>query len=70
LGFVHVGRASDNVADGWCSVTGNGIDVFGASSGSVNVDALVGVGTALRGSCREHDANGGDCSISGELLCL
>jgi hypothetical protein len=31
---------------------------------------MMGWGSALQASCYEYDANGGDCSIIGEMMCL
>lgn len=67
---VSVARASDTVANGMCYLTDD-TTTIGASSGSRGVSQLTGgIGYYIKGSCREYDANGGDCTIKGELSCL
>jgi hypothetical protein len=67
---VSVARASDTVANGMCYLTDD-TTTIGASSGSRNVSSLTGgIGYYIKGSCREYDQNGGDCTIKGELSCL
>jgi hypothetical protein len=67
---LSVARASDTVANGMCYLSDD-TTTTAISSGSRNVTPLTGgVGFYIKGSCREYDQNGGDCTIKGELTCL
>ncbi|MEZ4334948.1 MAG: right-handed parallel beta-helix repeat-containing protein [Myxococcota bacterium] len=60
---VRVVRASDRVADGNCWV---------GSSALASGEAIIeddGAGGRIYFGCSEHDENGGDCEIRGELDC-
>lgn len=62
---LKVTRRSDNELSGHCVL--DGLDL---SSGSVRLFGERGAGAAsVTASCREHDDNGGDCHVLGELLC-
>lgn len=63
-GRLHVVKASDNVHAGTCYIGGDEL-----SSGSVITDDLPDSGAVFIG-CKEHDKNGGECHIKGELICL
>lgn len=62
---LKVTRRSDNELSGHCRL--DGLDI---SSSSVRLFGARGAGpSAIAASCVEHDDNGGDCHIRGELLC-
>ena len=58
-----VRRASDHVIEGYCIA--NGVDIALGSAGQLApvVPDQVVVG------CSEHDDNGGDCQVLGQILC-
>ncbi len=61
-GEMSVVRASSRVSDGTCFA--------GATSASEGVQRVfANPSTAIFAHCREHDSNGGDCHIRGELYC-
>jgi hypothetical protein len=62
-GMLRVGRQSDHISSGICRLDPN---VSRVRFGSQRVRAG---GTTMIASCREHDRNGGDCSVNGELRC-
>jgi hypothetical protein len=61
---VRVERASDAASEGHC--VASAVDI---ATGRAFTGAELGASAAAFG-CREHDANGGDCAIRGEALCL
>ncbi|MBS2011934.1 MAG: hypothetical protein JST00_03515 [Deltaproteobacteria bacterium] len=61
---LRVVRASDVVNDGHCTV-----DKMDISFGAVNLLMPPVVPDRIVASCREHDSNGGDCHLLGEMLC-
>lgn len=62
---LKVTRRSDDELAGHCVL--DGLDL---SSGSLRLFGARGGGpSSVAASCREHDDNGGDCHILGELLC-
>jgi cytochrome c peroxidase len=62
---LKVTRRSDNELEGHCVL--DGLDL---SSGSLRLFGARGAGpSSVAASCREHDDNGGDCHLLGELLC-
>jgi cytochrome c peroxidase len=62
---LKVTRRSDNELEGHCVL--DGLDL---SSGSSRLFGARGASPGgVAASCREHDDNGGDCHILGELLC-
>lgn len=63
LNQIAVQRASDNVRDGRCQ-----IDSAVISSGTTSARSSLN-STYLNYSCREHDKNGGDCHVIGQILC-
>ncbi len=63
VGSIAVVRASDNVADGRCTV---GDDT--ASSGRKLIDGVEDLDRVTIG-CSEHDRNGGDCHIKAAIYC-
>jgi len=66
---LSVVRPSDVVSDGVCALKADGLTIS-ASSGFKPTETLMGAGTSIQASCREHDVNGGDCAVNGELDCL
>jgi hypothetical protein len=68
-GWWKVAVPSDTASQGGCVLKTNGLTAS-ASTGSVKIDHMMGWGSALQASCYEYDANGGDCSIIGEMMCL
>lgn len=60
---IDVLRASDNVSAGLCYVANNQ-----RSSGRGPATSALGLSSTTFG-CREHDSNGGDCHIRGQLYC-
>lgn len=63
LNQIAVQRASDKVKEGLCQ-----IDRDSNSSGSVSARSSIN-STYLNYACLEHDKNGGDCHIIGQILC-
>jgi len=61
---LKVVRTSDNVAEGMCSLGG-----ISFTSGERNIASLHGKKSVIA-ACKEHDKNGGDCHIRGELVCV
>jgi cytochrome c peroxidase len=62
---LKVTRRSDDERNGHCML--DGLDL---SSGSLRLFGARGDGQSrVAASCREHDDNGGDCHVLGELLC-
>jgi hypothetical protein len=63
---VTVLQPSQRPADGRC-----GIDsAFYLMSGEASAAPYLGAASQWTVRCREHDQNGGDCALRGELLCL
>ena len=62
---VRVVRRSDTTSDGRCTVGGVSVE-----QGEASLRTESGVARSLVASCRDHDRNGGDCAVRGELLCL
>lgn len=62
-GTLTVSVASDETADGKCRLGETEI-----SENTVPISVPQNV-RRLEASCREHDKNGGDCSIAGTLIC-
>lgn len=62
LNQVKVSRSSDIIAQGQCKF-GNTIIQSGAK------DLSIGIVKELEVSCKEQDADQGDCSVRGELVC-
>lgn len=60
---LEVIRSSDNVKDGLCQVGGVSL-----KSGQVSLASFIGQSSAYL-FCKEHDKNGGDCSIQIEAIC-
>lgn len=80
---LKVFRASDNVNQGYCSIskidadyknsfTGSEIQktVVGIRKGMASLKKLLGTHNSIQASCSERDQDGGDCVIMGEILCL
>ena len=63
FGALKVVRKSDNVANGLCEIGNNR-----TREGEIQI---VGISNArsVSVSCKEHDKNGGDCHIRGQLFC-
>jgi len=61
--LMRVIRASDNVPDGQCHVGSNRLVV-----GDRNITGITDL-SGIYSGCSEHDANGGDCHILGNLYC-
>jgi hypothetical protein len=60
----------DGYPAGVCGVNtdrGNRLEV---SSGRKDFSSVMGWGQSATAYCHEHDENGGDCAITGDLLCL
>jgi hypothetical protein len=62
---LQVARPSDVVSDGRCS-----IDEVAASTGTASLIPVRYARPSVLASCREYDANGGDCHVVGELACF
>lgn len=60
---LEVLRASDRQRDGLCQ-----LDNIGIAAGKITLNKLLG-NQYINYSCDEHDSNGGDCHIKGQLLC-
>jgi len=63
VGHVRVVVPSDHVNEGRCNIGATSI-----SQGDAAVD-LSGITESITFSCEEHDENGGDCAIRGEIFC-
>lgn len=61
---LSVQRQSDNVSAGVCQV-----EFVQISSGTVSHNLKRNRYNALNIACKEHDDNGGDCDIRGEMVC-
>jgi hypothetical protein len=67
FGTLSVERASDRQQDGQCAVG----DVVRQRAGSyeLGISSRFKDRSASNLSCKEHDRNGGDCSINAEFIC-
>lgn len=63
-GQLRVAQPSTRISDGHCRV-----DAMDIATGSIGILSPPPVPTQVNVSCSEHDHNGGDCHILGELLC-
>jgi hypothetical protein len=63
---VKVFRASDHFLEGWCGLNPDKLIHFG----EVDLAPLLGTANGFTANCKEHDANGGDCVVRGQALCL
>ena len=61
---LRVVRESDKISDGHCRV--GGMDI---ALDAVRLLRPYATPASTTVSCEEHDDNGGDCVIKGELLC-
>ncbi|HAZ11527.1 MAG: hypothetical protein A2X86_14090 [Bdellovibrionales bacterium GWA2_49_15] len=65
LDMLRVARPSDRVSEGRCQLGGVSL-----SQGQRWLDISLSATKTIEVGCKEHDNNGGDCIIQGEVLCL